>query len=108
MRRKEYTMNVKSLSFEEFCVALQKQDEAYVGKNIQPLYDAIIKSVPEVQEAIGTWLDTGERKVLESHGTTSEMLMNQHNINYCAAVLTIDWIKREPQKALAAITRGIC
>lgn len=100
-------MNMKSVSFEEFCITLQKRDEAYAGKDLQSLYNAIMKSVPEVQEAIGTWLDTGETRVLESHGTTSDMLMNQYSINYCAAVLTIDWIIREPQKALVAIARGI-
>ena len=99
-------MNIKSVSIEEFSKALQVRNKAYAGRNAKALYEAVCNASESVQSAIGDWIDTGKMTVLSSHGQTTEMLMAQHKMTYCAAALTVDWITNDPEKALAAINRG--
>lgn len=62
---------------------------------------------PRLQERLDTWLKTGEESDFESHGMSIQRLMEENDMQYQAALLTMDWILKEPDQALQALDRGI-
>lgn len=64
--------------------------------------------VPELKEALTAWLEKGECPILEAEGyTTADLMKRTPGMTYPAALLTLDWLKREPEKASQTIERGI-
>ena len=59
-----------------------------------------------VREAFDSWWASGELPELEIHGYTVEKLMKEHGMNPIAAFLTLDWIQRDPAKAVESLKRG--
>lgn len=60
------------------------------------------------KEAATVWLNTTEETEISSHGYSTKSLMKRHpKMTYPAALLTIDWLEREPEKAKSAIEKGI-
>lgn len=53
--------------------------------------------------------DTNDKKKTSSKGmvVTTTMLESARNMNYIAAAFTIDWLRREPRKALTVLHRGV-
>lgn len=68
--------------------------------------DKIERLRPELHEAFGLWWSTGELPRVEVEGYTVARLVKEHNLNPLAALLTLDWLLREPEVAKAAIDRG--
>lgn len=62
----------------------------------------------QLKEAVQTWFKTGNEPVVDSHGYSTKTLMERHpGMTYPAALLTIDWLEREPEKAKSIIEQGI-
>lgn len=60
------------------------------------------------QEALHKWLSDGLESDIESHGYSSNGLMSRFKgMTYPAALLTLDWLEREPEKAKKTIEQGI-
>ena len=61
-----------------------------------------------LKEAANKWLDTAEMPEIAFHGYSTMSLM-EHNpeMTYPAALLTLDWLRREPEKARRIIEKGI-
>lgn len=60
------------------------------------------------QVAIDKWLSDGMEYNIESHGYSAQGLMSRFKgMTYPAALLTLDWLEREPEKAKTTIERGI-
>ncbi len=58
--------------------------------------------------AIDRWLVDETESDLDSHGYSSKELMARFKgMTYPAAVLTLDWLEREPEKAKRTIEQGI-
>lgn len=58
--------------------------------------------------AIDKWLSEGVESKIESQGYSSKGLMAKFKgMTYPAAVLTLDWLEREPEKAKRTIEQGI-
>ena len=64
------------------------------------------QSAPEIQAAFTTWWQSGHIPELEVNSYNVERLMQHHSMNPIAALLTLDWLMREPAKALASLQRG--
>lgn len=43
----------------------------------------------------------------DAHGHSIKQLMEERNMTYPAALLTMDWIMKEPDAAVASLKRGI-
>lgn len=62
----------------------------------------------QIREAASSWLDSGREPVVSSHGYSTKSLMERFKgMKYPAALLTIDWLERDPEKAKIAIEKGI-
>ena len=62
----------------------------------------------QLREAASSWLDSGYEPIVSSHGHSTKSLMEKlPGMKYPAALLTIDWLERDPEKAIIAIEKGI-
>ena len=68
----------------------------------------LLKLTGRFASALQNWVDTKDTPKVESHGYTSDGLLKRFKgMTYPAALLTLDWLDREPEKAKSAIERGI-
>lgn len=59
-------------------------------------------------QARDKWLEDSHETDMESHGYTISGLMQRFKgMTYPAALLSIEWIDREPEKAIFFIEKGI-
>ncbi len=69
--------------------------------------DNLLASSPVVQAVFEKWWRGGELdKRLEVQGYTLQRLMDEYALKPIGALLTMDWLIREPGKALAALAEG--
>lgn len=62
----------------------------------------------QLRDAASSWLDSGSEPVVSSHGYSTKSLMERFpGMKYPAALLTIDWLERDPEKAKSIIEKGI-
>ena len=62
---------------------------------------------PNLLLGLEEWSSTGNEVDYTIEGVNLSELKKQYKLTYPAALLTMDWLIREPQKALASIKRGI-
>jgi hypothetical protein len=79
----------------------------YTEKNAEIVAHDLKECTPIVQEAFEKWwrgegLDTH----LEVKGYTLKRLIEEYGLRPIAAFLDLDWLLREPEKALKALSRG--
>lgn len=53
------------------------------------------------------WLSDGKEEDYESNGLSIKGIMTRFGMKYPAALLSIDWVIRDPQTAIAVIKRGL-
>lgn len=56
-----------------------------------------------LHESFARWWETGELPTVEVEGYTAGRLAKERSLNPMAALLTLDWLLREPEAARAAI-----
>ncbi len=61
---------------------------------------------PALQVAFELWWTSGQISPLIIEGYNIETLMREHGMNPIAAILTLDWLVREPEPAKASLKRG--
>jgi hypothetical protein len=59
-----------------------------------------------IQEAFLRWWTKGELSNLTVRQYNLRRLKDEHGMNPIAAFLTLDWLLKEPGKALASLARG--
>lgn len=59
-----------------------------------------------VGEAFRMWWTKGIAPTIEVEGFTPERLHAEHNMNVIAALLTLDWLSRDPAAAKASLRKG--
>lgn len=66
------------------------------------------RMVPELRESLAEWVETERCPDIEEAGySTSGLMTRFKGMTYPAALLTIDWLKRDPKKAAEVIESGI-
>lgn len=78
----------------------------YPPKGAALVADKILACAPDLQKAFTIWWEGGELPVVEVEGYTMERLMLEHGMNPFAALLTLDFLRREPQRALISLRKG--
>lgn len=53
------------------------------------------------------WLSEGTETDFESHGLTIKGLMSKFGMKFPAALLSIDWVIRDPKTAISVIKKGL-
>ena len=57
--------------------------------------------------ALSSWLETGIETDMTIEEITLSELKSKYNMSYPAALLSMDWLLKEPPVAKAALTKGI-
>jgi len=81
-------------------------DFGFPPTGAQLVTDKLVASQPVIKAAFLKWWQTGEFTPLEIEGYTWESLMEKHSMKPIAALLTLDWLLREPEKAGASLRKG--
>ncbi len=68
--------------------------------------DDIAGFTPAVAEAFSRWWRTGELPALEVEGYTAARLVAEWHLQPVAIFLALDWLVRDPKRAVAALQRG--
>lgn len=69
--------------------------------------DKLAKISPCLKPALDAWLSTGAEPEESAEGFSTKSLMEkQKNMKYPAALLSIDWLIREPNIAKPIIEKG--
>lgn len=66
----------------------------------------LTKVSPSLQKLVRKWI-AGEQLDYSSNGYSVFGLMKSRRMTYPAALLTIDWIIKEPDKAIASLKKGV-
>lgn len=62
----------------------------------------------ELKPILNAWLETGtETSDIEFNGYSIDSLMKKDGMKFTGALLSLDWLIREPEKAAAVIEKGI-
>lgn len=78
-----------------------EQDAAALCTSLEGLDQQL---VPVLQR----WLETGKSlDAILYHGHSIDSLCADYGMNFIAAILTLDWLIKEPDIAMAAIEQGI-
>lgn len=79
----------------------------YTDKEAPLVADDLLACSPVVQVAFERWWRGGELdKVLKVQGYTLQRLMDEYALKPIGALLTMDWLIRDPGEALAALAEG--
>lgn len=78
----------------------------YPPKGAALVAEKILACAPDLQRAFTTWWENGELPSVEVEGYSVERLMLEHGMNPIAALLTLDFLRREPQRALTSLHKG--
>lgn len=80
----------------------------YSSYEADMLADDLCKLHPELKPLFERWVCEGiECDSTVFHGYSIDTLRSGSKMNFIAALLTLDWLLREPEKALPIIRRGI-
>ncbi len=69
--------------------------------------DELLTIDDSLAQLLKNWIDKSVEADVNIEGFSLLDLKNKYNMTYPAALLTMDWLLKEPQIALKAITHGI-
>ena len=69
--------------------------------------EKLYKISSSLTQGLNEWANNGNEMDYTIEGIKLSELKLQYKLTYPAALLTMDWLIREPEKALASIKRGI-
>lgn len=78
----------------------------YPERGARVVAEDLVKCSPQVKEAFASWWNDGILGELQVEGHTVQQLMEEHGLTPIAAFLTLDWLSRDREEALAALAQG--
>lgn len=78
----------------------------YSSDDAEAVAGNLVATQPQVQDAFLHWWKSGEIPALEVEQYNVQRLVDEYDMNPIAALLTLDWLIREPEDALATLARG--
>ena len=81
--------------------------ESYPEFMIEQTVSKIENFEPEIKETFELWLLDGTVPKITLEGYTYKELIHQFGMKPVGAFITLDWLKKEPEKATKALERGI-
>jgi len=79
----------------------------YSEKAASVLAEDLLRVSTELEPCLQSWCKSGEETDFSAAGFSIKGLMQKYQLRYPAALLSIDWVIKEPNVAIAAIKRGI-
>ena len=80
--------------------------QGYNNKAASMVATEIVKVDCQLIPLVERWKN-GDEEDYESHGYSIFGLMKSRNMTYPAALLTIDWLIKEPEAAMKSLEKGI-
>lgn len=73
---------------------------------VEGVVEKITKLAPDIYAAFESWFNTGVVKEIEVEGyTVASLHEKKKNMNIVGVYLTLDWLRREPVQAKAALSQ---
>lgn len=80
----------------------------YDEKSAQLVAVDLIDLSQPLDAYLAKWMqDESDMQDYSLHGYSIKQLMEERNMTYPAALLTLDWVMKEPDVAVASLKRGI-
>ncbi|MCD8387567.1 MAG: hypothetical protein LUD17_11865 [Bacteroidales bacterium] len=67
----------------------------------------LINIAEALKPLLERWLSDGTETDYESYGISIKGIMTKYGMKYPAALLSVDWVIRDPKTAIAVIKRGL-
>lgn len=83
------------------------ENKGYHGPEAEMMCRELSQIDTRFNVAVEAWLNSGAETEYEISGVKLSDLMERFNMTYAAAILTMDWVLREPEEAKEAIRQGI-
>ncbi len=83
------------------------KEEAYPEYMIEQTTNKLENLEPEIKMAFEQWHIDGTIPTITLEGYTYQDLVKLYGMKPVGAFITLDWLKREPEKAAKALERGI-
>lgn len=83
------------------------KEEAYPEYMIEQTADKLENLEPEIRNAFEQWFLDGTIPTICLEGYTYQDLVKLYGMKPVGAFITLDWLKREPEKAAKALEKGI-
>lgn len=83
------------------------KEQGYPAFMLEKTADKIVNMSPSLKEAFDDWIKNGVEPSFEIKGYTFASLMEDFKMKPVGAFITLDWIMREPEKAIESLNRGI-
>lgn len=82
-------------------------ERGYNTREAEVLSEDLVSVDVSLKSCLDAWVLSNEECDFSSHGFSIKGLMENFNLKYPAALLSIDWIIKEPDVAIRAIEKGI-
>lgn len=80
----------------------------YTQRNASLVAEEMVNIAPQLQQYLEAWLmDKSYNENYEVGEYSLKRLQEERCMNYPAALLTMDWLIKEPEAALRSLNRGI-
>lgn len=80
----------------------------YTQRNASLVAEEMVNIAPQLQQYLEAWLmDKSYNENYEVGEYSLKRLQEERRMNYPAALLTMDWLIKEPEAALCSLNRGI-
>ena len=79
----------------------------YGDRNAALVAEELLKLSEKLMPLFENWLIREEKKDFVSHGFSLDSLQSERGMTYPAALLTMDWIIKEPEKAIPSLKKGV-
>ena len=80
----------------------------YTQRNASLVAEEMVNLAPQLQQYLDGWLmDNAYSENHEVGEYSLKRLQEERRMNYPAALLTMDWLIKEPEAALRSLNRGI-
>lgn len=82
-------------------------EENYPSHIIEKTIEKLKNLTPQVNEAFHLWITNHIEPQIIIEGYSYKTLVENYGMKPIGAFLTLDWLIREPQKALTSLKKGI-
>lgn len=83
------------------------QERGYKKQEVEILSEDLNSIHKDLFSCLEKWVNSGMECDYSSHGISINELINKYGLKYPAALLSIDWVIKEPEIAIPAIEKGI-
>lgn len=83
------------------------KEEQYPDYMLEKTIEKVERFAPTVMEVFEEWSKSKKEPAISIEGFSFHQLIVEYRMKPIGAFITLDWLLRDPQKAVAALKRGI-